>query len=403
MAGLTPAEAARRAGVDPGEVEDFVRLGILRPDDEALLSIGDVRRIGLLRMLEEGGLPRAGIAAGFEQGILTLDFVDSPDYQRFPMLTAETFESAAARTGVPLPMATMIREAAGLGSAQPEDLMREDEQQVLPFVAAQVRLGFDPVAIERLLRAMSDNTRRLAEAEAEWWRSQVTEPGLEAGRKSDELADPDQSNNLNRAEEVAMLAIFHAQQAQTWSVNIFQAFGYLLEGAGLYQRPDRPPTICFLDITGYTRLTQERGDRAAAELAETLSRIVNRTSVANGGRAVKWLGDGVMFWFRDPGPGVLAALDMVDGVRSAGLPPAHVGLHIGPVVRQQGDFYGQTVNIAARIADYARPGEVLVTGAVVEAAEAGSNAAHLAFAAIGPVELKGVSGAMELHAAKRSA
>jgi class 3 adenylate cyclase len=403
MAGLTPAEAAERAGVDPSEVDDFVRLRILRPDADGRLSISDVRRIGLLRMLEDGGLPREGIAAGFEQGLLTLDFVEGPEYQRFAMLTGETFEAAAARTNVPIQMVTMIREAAGLGAAQPGDLMREDELQVLPFVAAQVRLGFDPIAIERLLRAMSDNTRKLAEAEAEWWRSQVTEPGLEAGRRGDELADPDQANNLNRAEEAAMLAIFHAQQAQTWSVNIFQAFGYLLEGAGLYQRPDRPPTICFLDITGYTRLTQERGDRAAAELAETLGRIVNRTSMANGGRAVKWLGDGVMFWFRDPGPGVLAALDMVDGVRAAGLPPAHVGLHIGPVITQQGDYYGQTVNISSRIADYARPGEVLVSRAIVDAAEAGSNAAELTFAAIGPVELKGVSGAMELHSARRSA
>ena len=70
---------------------------------------------------------------------------------------------------------------------------------------------------------------------------------------------------------------------------------------------------------------------------------------------MKWLGDGVMFSFRDPGPGVVAALDMVEGVVAAGLPPAHVGLHSGPVVFQEGDYYGQTVNLASRIAEYARP------------------------------------------------
>jgi adenylate cyclase len=102
-----------------------------------------------------------------------------------------------------------------------------------------------------------------------------------------------------------------------------------------------------------------------------------------------------MFHFPNPGPGVLAALEMVDGVVSAGLPPAHVGLHAGPVIFQEGDYYGQTVNVASRIAEYARPGEVLVSQAIVEA----SAGTQVAFRDIGPVELKGVAGAMHLHAA----
>ena len=110
---------------------------------------------------------------------------------------------------------------------------------------------------------------------------------------------------------------------------------------------------------------------------------------------MKWLGDGVMFFFKDPGPGVVAALEMVTGVAEAGLPPAHVGLHAGPVIFQEGDYYGQTVNVASRIADYARPGEVLVSQEVVDAA----SGTAVTFREIGPVELKGVGGAMRLHAA----
>jgi adenylate cyclase len=123
--------------------------------------------------------------------------------------------------------------------------------------------------------------------------------------------------------------------------------------------------------------------------------MVQRTSVQHGGRPVKWLGDGVMFWFRDPGPAVVAALEMAEHVKSAGLPPAHVGLHAGPVLFQDGDYYGLTVNLASRIADYARPGEVLVSQAVVEA----SAGAPVAFTEIGPVELKGVAGSVRLHIA----
>jgi adenylate cyclase len=88
---------------------------------------------------------------------------------------------------------------------------------------------------------------------------------------------------------------------------------------------------------------------------------------------------------------------MADGVVQAGLPPAHVGLHAGPVIRQGGDYYGQTVNIASRIAEYARPGEVLVSTAVVEACEH----EQVAFTDLGPVDLKGVGGPINLHSARK--
>jgi adenylate cyclase len=174
--------------------------------------------------------------------------------------------------------------------------------------------------------------------------------------------------------------------------NIISGFEYLLRREGLYEAQDRLPAICFLDITGYTRLTQERGDVAAADVAATVARLVQRGSVQHGGKPIKWLGDGVMFYFRDPGPGVRAALEMLDGLATAGLPPAHVGLHTGPVLFQQGDYFGQTVNLTARIADYARPGEVLVSQAVADA----SQEQGLEFGDIGPVELKGVSGPTHL-------
>ena len=76
--------------------------------------------------------------------------------------------------------------------------------------------------------------------------------------------------------------------------------------------------MCFLDITGYTRLTQERGDAAAAELAEHLGQLVHQTAVRHGGRPVKWLGDGVMLHFPNPGSGVVAALDMVEASSAPG-------------------------------------------------------------------------------------
>ena len=197
----------------------------------------------------------------------------------------------------------------------------------------------------------------------------------------------------------ALLAIYHGQQEHTWSQVFVEHVESALEAAGLYRRLDRPPAMCFLDITGYTRLTEERGDAAAADLAARLATLVRRSAQEHDGTPVKWLGDGVMFYFREPADAVLAALQMVEMIGRQELPPAHVGIHAGPVIFQDGDYFGRTVNLAARIAEYARPGEVLVSQEVVDAADGGP----VRFTEIGPVELKGVPGTLRLHTARRSA
>ena len=350
-----------------------------------------------MAILLEAGLPLDGLLESFRRGLLSVDFVERPEYARLSALSDETFGEASKRTGIPISVLLAVRETAGFGTAHPDDRLRDDELQVIPFIHAQVEAGFRPPAIERFLRALGDNLRRIAEAEADWWRTEINMPRLEAGVRGPQLAGADISEELTLTAEHAMLAIYRAQETQSWSANIVTAFSYILGQAGLYRAEERHPAICFLDITGYTRLTQERGDKAAADLAERLAKLVKQVSAAHAGRPVKWLGDGVMFHFRDPGRAVLAALEMVEGIPASGLPPAHVGIETGPVVFQEGDYYGRTVNIAARIADYARPGEVLVSQAVVDA----GRPAGVAFDDIGSVELKGVSGVVQLAAARR--
>ena len=102
-----------------------------------------------------------------------------------------------------------------------------------------------------------------------------------------------------------------------------------------------------------------------------------------------------MFHFRRPGQAVVAALEVVQRTPQAGLPPAHVGLHAGPVVFQDGDYFGRTVNLAARIATRAGPGQVLVSDQVVAECPDGP----VAFEPIGPVPLKGVTDPVPLHRA----
>jgi adenylate cyclase len=394
-------EVAQRAGVDTDYVDRLIELGILRPGTGDTFSPGDARRARWVHSFEEAGVPLDGMAAAVRHGALSFSFLDATAFDRFAGLSGATFDELSARTGIPLDLLKVVRQALGFAEPRPEDQVREDELSVVPVIELQLSSGFRPLVIERWLRASGDSLRRIVDTETDWYRTEVVLPLLEAGMTEAEMveAQADLGSRIAPLTEQALLGMYHGQQEHAWSRSAVEVVEGALERAGLYSRLHRPPAVCFLDITGYTRLTEERGDEAAADLAARLAAMVRRSSQEHGGRPVKWLGDGVMFYFEDPGQGVLAALDMVEGVATHALPPAHVGIHAGPVVFQEGDYFGRTVNIAARIAEYARPGEVLVSREVVDAA-AGT---PVTFTEIGPVELKGVSGSPRLYNARRGA
>jgi adenylate cyclase len=401
ITGLQDVVLAQRAGVDAAFVDRLVDLGVISPTGSDEYSASDVRRVRIVQSLEQAGLPLETLGTAFRAGILSLDFVDQKDYKRFASLSDVTFRAASERSGVPVELLLVIREATSSMPASPDDFMREDELKVVPLVELQMRENVRPAVIERALRGYGDSIRRVAEIEASWWRTDILDPLGAAGMDPMEVGErigrfgPD----LARFTDQAVLALFHAHEANAWMRNIFEGFENTLVEAGLHTKPETVPAICFLDLTGYTRLTDERGDEAAAEVAAELARHVQRTAAQHHGKSIKWLGDGVMFYFKQPGSAVVAALEMVERARTDGLPPAHVGLHCGPVLYQGGDYFGRTVNVASRIADYARQGEVLVSHEVVEAAAD----VPVRFSEIGPVELRGLTNPLRLHVAHRAA
>jgi adenylate cyclase len=391
------AEVARRAGIDSAYVDRLVELGILRPGDA--YSQGDVRRARWVHNLEQAGVPLDGMATAVRDGSLSFSFLDAAAFDRFAEVSGETFQELSERTGIPVELLKLTREAVGYAEPRPEDRVREDELSVVPLIELQLSSGFRPVVIGRWLRVWADGLRRVAETETDAWTTELELPLLEGGMTENEMmeAQADIGSRMAPLLEEALLAVYHAQQEHAWTRSAVERVESALERVGLLNRLHHPPAVSFLDITGYTRLTEERGDAAAADLAERLAALVRRSSQEYGGAPVKWLGDGVMFHFPAPGQSVLSALDMVEGAASHGLPPARVGIHAGPVVFQEGDYFGRTVNIAARIAEYTRPGEVVVSQEVVDVAEG----VPVTFTEIGPVELKGVSGTLRLHTAHR--
>ena len=399
MTGFSKQDVADRAGVDRGYVDRLVELGILQPGSGDTYSPGDVRRARWVKGFERAGVPLEGIATAVRDGALSFSYLDATAFDRFAGVSQTKFRELSERTGVPMDLLLVVREAHGFAEPGPEDHVREDELEIVPAMELLLSFGITPEAINRLLRAYADGLRRIVETETDWYRTEVELPLLEGGMTEVEMqaAQADVGSRISPLLDQTLVSIYHGQQEHAWSKSAVEDVETALERAGLYRRVRRPPAVCFLDLTGYTRVTEERGDEAAAELATRLATLVRGSSREHGGQPVKWLGDGVMFYFPDPGDGVLAALDMVEGVAAEALPPARVGIHAGPVVFQEGDYFGRTVNIAARIAEYARPGEVLVTQEVVDAADLDG----VGFTTIGPVELKGVAEPLNLRSVRR--
>jgi adenylate cyclase len=130
-----------------------------------------------------------------------------------------------------------------------------------------------------------------------------------------------------------------------------------------------PHTFLFTDMVGYTALTDTEGDHRAAEVALGLQRRVRTLLSAYGGEQVKALGDGIMLRCGDPAAAVRLGLRIVTELGAdPSFPVVRIGIHSGDAVEHDGDWYGRTVNVAARLCAVAPGGEVLVSDATRRAA-----------------------------------
>ena len=329
-----------------------------------------------------------GIASAIRAGRLSFAFLEAAPYRRWAVRSGRTYRQVSQETGVPLDLLGGALESMGFARMGPDEPIREDELEIVPLLQLGLATGIlDQVWSTRFGRGYAEGMRLVAGVEKDVWQARFIAPLLASGA--------DQQTAMEQAAQLAieflplvdpaLLAIFRRQQELAWTEDLVERIEDELERAGVLGRPGRVPAMCFLDLVGYTHLTEERGDAAAAALAESLGVLVDRSSREHGGVPVKWLGDGVMVHFREPAGAVLSALRMVAQLPEAGLPPAHVGVAAGPVVVQGGDYFGRTVNLAARIAARAGAGQVLVSDRVVESAPPEG----VSFVELGELRLKG--------------
>jgi len=126
-------------------------------------------------------------------------------------------------------------------------------------------------------------------------------------------------------------------------------------------------TFGFVDLAGFTALTEAHGD---AEAVALLDRFEATTTEALGSedRLVKTIGDAVMVVFPGPDAAVAATSRLFAALAETDLPIARAGLHHGSAIQRSGDYLGASVNLTARVAGQAHGGQVLATTEVAEVA-----------------------------------
>jgi adenylate cyclase len=393
-------ELANRTGATRERLERLVELEILAPADRSEpFRSGDIHRVQAVEALEGSGVEPEQIAAAMAAGELSfgyLDYVMQP-----PPVVDRTYSQAAEELGIPFDVVQRVFLAFGLPQPLPNEQAREDDAEILRGVKAVLE-AIEEADVLGLARLSGDALRGLAEHQMHLFHARVERRFRNAGVPEAQVLDVALKEVGVRTSPLGELlaAWLYRRHSETFTVEHRVLHGEDdLERAGIHRRaPTDPPAIVFLDISGYTRLTEELGDEASAAMPMRLASLVQEAASRYGGRTLKWIGDGVELYFRRPADAVRCSLELRDRIPEADLPGTHVGINAGPVVYENGDFYGRTVNIAARIAAYAEDGQVLVSEDVVS--HAASDAVR--YRRVGPVSFKNVSRDVVVYEAERA-
>jgi adenylate cyclase len=343
------------------------------------------------------GIDANAVADALASGDLTLGYVEIGG--RRPPRSTQTFAELSDEIDIPFAMLERIYVAFGLPRPAPDEFVREEDLPLMKFIPVLVDAGLSEGDVLRLARVWGDSARRVAQFQSHYLHHSIEEPFRQRGLRDNaafEAALREVGVRSGRSGEDLLGWLYRRHSEVFETEHLFDHVETALEEAGVHRKEPRQVEGCvFADLSGYTRLTEESGDEEAARVSLKLAELVNEIASRHRGTVVKMLGDGVHFHFKDPSDAVMASIEIVDCVQPADLPPAHVGVNAGPMIYDEGDYFGRTVNIAARIASQAGPDQVFVG----EDALRHITPSGFRLVEVGAFELKGIAKPLMLYEA----
>jgi adenylate cyclase len=386
---ISLSEAARRSGVPASTLKRWAQERIVPVRRGRWTATAAAQARVVARMRERGysleDLKTAGregrLAFGF-----TEDLISGEDGEEVAV------EQVAAETGLEPELIERILAILGTPKGRERGLGPEDAAAIR-HCARVLNAGFPLVAFLQLVRVYAQSMRRIADAEVRLFHLYVHEPLIRDAVPELEMAE--EMGEL--AADILPLAAPLTEYLHSRYLRFFveqDVVGHMEADAG----PDTAEmelghltvTLCFIDLTGFTRYTEEEGDLEALDVIENFIDTVSST-LPREATIVKTIGDEVMVVSPDAASLTEWAVGFLG--RFPQRPRPRVGIHCGDAVYRDGDYFGSQVNLVHRVVNRAQAGEVLVTDVVAEAIAARDG---LVFEPIGQVSLEGFPTPTEL-------
>jgi adenylate cyclase len=356
---ITLSEASRRAGVSASTLQRWAEEKVLPVRRGRWTAAVAAQARVVARMRERGhsleDLKRAG-----REGRLAFGFAE----ELFPKPQEQTtVEEVARETGLEPELVERILVILGTPLGRERALGPEDVK-ALRHCARVLAAGFPLVAFLQLVRVYVQSLRRIADAEVRLFHLYVHEPLIRDAVPELEMAE--EMGEL--AGDVLPLAAPLTEYLHTRYLRFFleqDVVGHMESdlGTAASQVHHVPMTLCFIDLTGFTRYTEEEGDLEALDVVENFVETVEATLPPEAA-IVKTIGDEVMVVSPDPASLTEWAVSLL--ARFPERPQPRVGIHYAQAVYRDGDYFGTHVNLAHRVVDRAQAGEVMVTDRVSE-------------------------------------
>jgi adenylate cyclase len=379
---ISVTEAARRSGVPVSTLKRWAEENIVPVRGGRWTAAAAAQARVVARMRDRGysleDLKEAGregrLAFGFAEELFAEDEED-----------ALSIETVAAETGLEVELIERILTMMGTPVGQERSLSVADAAAIR-LCAEVLAAGLPLVAFLQLIRVYVQSVRRIAEAEVRLFHLYVHEPLIRDG-----------VNELRMAEAMGDLAARVMPLAAPLTEYLHNRYlGHYIEqdvvghmetggeqSTAELELGHVATTLCFIDLTGFTRFTEEEGDIEALDVVENFVETVEAT-LPGEATIVKTIGDEVMVVSRDAAALTEWAVAFLG--RFDRRPQPRVGIHSGDAVYRDGDYFGNSVNLAHRIVNRALAGEVLVTDRVAATLQGRSS---LRLDPIGEVSLKG--------------
>jgi adenylate cyclase len=387
---ISLSEASRRSGVSTSTLKRWAAEKVVPVRRGRWTAAAAAQARVVARMRERGHsleeLKRAG-----REGRLAFGFVE--DLFPSPMEQV-TVEEVAAETGLEPELIERILVILGTPLGR-ERQLSPDDVRALRHCARVLAAGFPLVAFLQLVRVYVQSMRRIADAEVRLFHLYVHEPMIRDALPELEIAE--EMGEL--AADILPLAAPLTEYLHTRYLRYFMeqdVVGHMeadLDAAATHLGRV-PVALCFIDLTGFTRYTEEEGDLEALDVVENFVETVEATLPPEA-TIVKTIGDEVMVVSPEPGSLTEWAVGLLD--RFPERPQPRVGIHYADAVYRDGDYFGTHVNLVHRVVGRAQAGEVLVTDGVTGSLEERG----LTCEPIGEVNLKGFPVATPLYIVRR--